>query len=260
MYRFDSLILALEYIEKHLCDEIDMQELAKYAFSSLSGLQKQFRWVFNYSIKEYVSKRRLTVASKELIETDCTILQIAFKFGYKSPEVFTRAFKKIYGMRPSEYRRQKQYMELFPRIQISKTGNKGYIVYKDVSSLYDWLAKYSHVYVICFDVVGLIRINEISRDVGDKVLLEAICRIENAKENNMPLFRLGGDEFVVFVSNYDKKKCYDLERRVIEQNGTPIVYDGKEYPVILRRWHGKLPEEKSLVELSATLIHNVKNA
>ena len=45
MTKFDSLILALEYIESNLCNEIDMQILAKNALSSLSGLQKQFRWV-----------------------------------------------------------------------------------------------------------------------------------------------------------------------------------------------------------------------
>lgn len=260
MTRFDSLILALEYIESHFCNEIDMQVLAKYALSSLSGLQKQFRWVFNYSIKEYISKRRLTVAAKELVETDNTILQIALNYGYNSPEVFTRAFQKMYGMNPSEYRRHNHYMTVFPRIQIDETESGEFVVYKDVSTLYDWLRQNENVHAVCFDVVGLMGINEISRDAGDAVLLEAIRRIDDAKEPTMPLFRLGGDEFAVLISNCDGECCLNLEYKITGQNGTPINYDGKEFPVILRSWIGKVPDAASLRELSAALIHNVKNA
>ena len=134
------------------------------------------------------------------------------------------------------------------------------MIYKDVSALYDWLRQNNHVHAVCFDVVGLIGINEISRDAGNAVLLEAIRRIDDAKEPTMPLFRLGGDEFDVLISNCDKENCYNLEHIVTEQNGTPIIYGGKEYPVILRSWIGKLPDVASLRELSAALIHNVKSA
>lgn len=89
-------------------------------------------------------------------------------------------------------------------------------------------------------------------------MLEAIRRIDDAKEPTMSLFRLGGDEFAVLISNCDGDCCQDLEHKITEQNGTP-KYDGKEYPVILRNWVGKAPDAASLRDLSAVLIHNVKN-
>ena len=255
---FFSLILALEYIEQHLCEEIDMSKLSDNAFISLSGLQKQFRKVFNYSIKEYISKRRMSVAAKELIETKTTIIQIALKYGYNSPEVFMRTFKKMYGETPSEYRKQKRYVNMFPKIQVDEIDTETYAFYKDISVLYDFMIKNESIYVVCFDVVGLMQINEISREAGDIVLLETVHRIETAKKTDMQLIRLGGDEFAVLVSNADIEYCRELEKAVLSQNGKHITYNGKKYRIELRSWVGKLPKTETLRDLSATLIKNVK--
>ncbi len=258
MGNFFSLILALEYIEQHLCEEIDMSKLSDNAFISLSGLQKQFRKVFNYSIKEYISKRRMSVAAKELIETKTTIIQIALKYGYNSPEVFMRTFKKMYGETPSEYRKQKRYVNMFPKIQVDEIDTETYAFYKDISVLYDFMIKNESIYVVCFDVVGLMQINEISREAGDIVLLETVHRIETAKKTDMQLIRLGGDEFAVLVSNADIEYCRELEKAVLSQNGKHITYNGKKYRIELRSWVGKLPKTETLRDLSATLIKNVK--
>ena len=67
----------------------------------------------------------------------------------------------MYGMKPSEYRRQKNYMAVFPRVQIERTESGEFMIYKDVSELYDWLRQNENVHAVCFDVVGLIGINEI---------------------------------------------------------------------------------------------------
>jgi len=89
---------ALEYIENNLCDEISQEDIANACYCSLSSLQKLFRYVFHVSIKEYVSKRRLTYAAKELINTDNSIIDIALRYQYNSHEVFTRAFTKVWGI------------------------------------------------------------------------------------------------------------------------------------------------------------------
>ena len=260
MSRFDSLILALEYIESILCEDIHMEELAKYALSSLSNLQKQFRWTFDYSIKEYISKRRLTAAARELVETEDSILEIAFRYGYHSPEVFTRAFFRMYQKNPSEYRREKKYVAVFPKIRIEETETGRYVVYKDVSALFDWLTTHRNVQAVCFDVVGLMEINKISRDAGDAVIMEAIRRINEVRGGNMPLFRLGGDEFALLLSDGGSDLCSKMERHVTGQNGQVIVFDDRVYPVVLRSWVGEIPDVSSLGELSATLIHSVKHA
>ena len=73
---YDCLIRALEYIENHIGEEISSEALAEYSLCSLSSLQKLFRMVCDYNIKEYISKRRLTLAARELVNTDKTILEL----------------------------------------------------------------------------------------------------------------------------------------------------------------------------------------
>lgn len=260
MNRFDVLILALEYIEANLCDEINMEALARYSFSSLSSLQKQFRWTFNYSIKEYILKRRLASAGRELIETQIPIIDIALKYQYNSPEAFIRAFRRMYGIKPSEYRSQKKYVDVFPKIQICESGRDESPIYKDISALYDRLKDNQEVCAVCFDIVGLIGINNISRRAGDEVILETIRRINNVRSSEMPLFRLGGDEFALLIPGNDSEKCLQIERQVTCRNNEPIVYENREYPVVLRSWVGKVPDTSSLQKLSAELICNVKSA
>ena len=62
-----------------------------------------------------------------------------------------------------------------------------------VSRLFDYLNERTGTYVLCFDIVGLMRINdEISREAGDKVILESLKRINAAAGEDMPVLRIGG--------------------------------------------------------------------
>ena len=97
MNKFYLLSDALDYIESHLTDEISPQEIANACFCSLSTLQKLFRYTFHIGVSDYVSRRRLTCCARELIRTDHSVLQIALDWGYNSPEVFTRAFARLWG-------------------------------------------------------------------------------------------------------------------------------------------------------------------
>ncbi|MDE7161708.1 MAG: helix-turn-helix transcriptional regulator, partial [Anaeroplasmataceae bacterium] len=64
-------------------------------FSEISGL----------SFRNYLYYRKLSFALKELRDNHSKIIDIALKYGFSSPEAFSRAFKKAYGIRPSEYRK-----------------------------------------------------------------------------------------------------------------------------------------------------------
>lgn len=104
MSYISSLEKAILYIEANLHDEIDLTALAKEAGYSLYHFHRVFKWAVGDSIKEYIRKRRITEAAKELSSSDRPIIDIAVKYGYQSREAFSRAFEKIYGRNPSQFR------------------------------------------------------------------------------------------------------------------------------------------------------------
>ena len=70
MNKFEILSQVLEYIEENITEDISPENCAKKCGYSLSNMQKMFRCVFHIGISDYISRRRLTAAAKELIGTD----------------------------------------------------------------------------------------------------------------------------------------------------------------------------------------------
>lgn len=101
-----ALEKALDYIENHLNDDINLSAVAKEAGYSLYHFQRIFKGVVGDSIKDYIIKRRITEAAKELTYTNKPIIDIAIKYGYQSRETFSRAFNKVFGRNPSEVKRE----------------------------------------------------------------------------------------------------------------------------------------------------------
>lgn len=235
MKNFYILTEALEYIENNLCDEISQEDIANACYCSLSSLQKLFRYVFHISIKEYVSKRRLTYAAKELINTDNSIIDIALRYQYNSHEVFTRAFTKVWGITPQMFRSKRRFTGLFPKIEFKYNGGKINMAKRkfDISELYDELRNRNNTYVLCFDIANLLPINEISREAGDKAIVECLRRIDENSSDDMLLFRIDGDEFVLVTGLDDIDKVKKVAKKITDLNGHPITYNGTEIPVSL---------------------------
>lgn len=95
---------ALDYIESHLTDELDYGDIARQAACSPFYFQRIFGILCNMSLGEYIRARRLTLAGRELAATDARVLDVALKYGYESPESFSRAFQRFHGVTPSEAR------------------------------------------------------------------------------------------------------------------------------------------------------------
>ena len=100
MESFTVLTSALDYIETNLTDNISQGDIARHCSYSVSSLQKMFKRVFHIGIADYIGRRRITAASKDLLSTDDNILDIALRYGYNSHEVFSRAFTRIWGEDP----------------------------------------------------------------------------------------------------------------------------------------------------------------
>lgn len=92
---------ALDYTEAHLTDEIDYEAVAREAASSAFHFQRMFGMLVGYTLGDYIRQRRLSLAADELLRTDEKIIDIALKYGYDTPESFSRAFTRFHGISPS---------------------------------------------------------------------------------------------------------------------------------------------------------------
>lgn len=95
---------AIDYIENHLTEKIDYQAVAKECYSSSYHFQRVFAILCGVTMGEYIRNRRLSLAGSELATTDSKVIDVALKYGYESPDSFSRAFKQFHGMLPSQLR------------------------------------------------------------------------------------------------------------------------------------------------------------
>ena len=112
----------IDYIEQHICQEIDYESLAKIGCCSIYNIQRLFSYITGLSIVEYVRRRRLTLAAEKLCSGKGTVLDIANKYGYKSPESFARAFKAFHNITPSSVQKLGGKYQSFPRICYQMVG------------------------------------------------------------------------------------------------------------------------------------------
>ncbi|SDE52428.1 AraC family transcriptional regulator [Paenibacillus sp. cl6col] len=122
----NRMMSALDLIEAKMQEPLDMAELAKAAYSSPHHFQRMFYMVTGMTVAEYVRKRRLTLAAQELAMSGAKVIDVAMKYCYDSPESFSKAFRKLHGISPSEARNSGVQLKAFPRISfhLSLKGDK----------------------------------------------------------------------------------------------------------------------------------------
>ncbi|OMC75602.1 AraC family transcriptional regulator [Paenibacillus odorifer] len=117
---------ALDYMESKMEESVTIEEIAKVAYSSPFHFQRMFNMLTGVSIKDYIRKRRLTLAAQELAISKVKVLDVALKYGYDSPESFAKAFRKAHGITPSAARESGVQLKAFPRLSfhLSLKGDK----------------------------------------------------------------------------------------------------------------------------------------
>ncbi len=104
---FEIVNKATRYIEDNITGDLELENIAKECNVSYYYFSKIFSMMTGYGLKEYIRNRRITLASYEVSHTNARIIDIAFKYGYSSNESFSRAFKTIHGINPSDARKEK---------------------------------------------------------------------------------------------------------------------------------------------------------
>lgn len=121
----ENMNKALAYIEDCLTDEIDFKEVARLACCSEYHFKRMFSFLAGVPLAEYIRRRRLTLAAFELLNSRIKIIDLALKFGYDSPDSFTRAFQGLHGITPSEARTNGQALKAYPRMSFQLTIQGG---------------------------------------------------------------------------------------------------------------------------------------
>ncbi|MNW25428.1 Transposon Tn10 TetD protein [compost metagenome] len=116
---------ALDYIEAKLTESVDYKEVARIACCSEYHFTRMFSFLAGVPLSEYIRRRRLTLAASELSGGDTRIIDVALKYGYTSPDSFTRAFQALHGITPSEARVHGQQLKAFPRMTFQLTIRGG---------------------------------------------------------------------------------------------------------------------------------------
>lgn len=115
---------AIGYIEDHITEEIDYAKAAQAACCPAYHLQRMFPFLADVTLSEYVRRRRLTLAAFELQNSPVKVIDLALKYGYDSPEAFTRAFQVLHGTTPTAARQAGTKLKAYPRLsfQLSIKG------------------------------------------------------------------------------------------------------------------------------------------
>lgn len=96
----DCIGEAICYIENNITNKLTIEKIAKQVLVSPFYFQKGFAMLCGFTVGEYIRERRLTLAGSELVSTDEKIIDIALKYGYDSPDSFTKAFTRFHGVTP----------------------------------------------------------------------------------------------------------------------------------------------------------------
>ena len=119
---------AIDFMEQHITENISAEDVANHVHISSFYFQKGFRMLCGFSVIEYIRKRRLALAGGDLATTDIKIIDIAMKYGYGSPDSFTKAFTRFHGVSPTMVRIEDVMIKTFAPLKLEISLKGGYFM------------------------------------------------------------------------------------------------------------------------------------
>ncbi len=109
---------SVNYIENNLEKRFSTEDVSEHAGFSLYHFMRVFDMLTGYHLKEYIRVRRLSEAAAKLVDTDVLVKELAGKMGFDSSEAFIRAFKREFGITPTQYRKNNQLIHYTPKLKV----------------------------------------------------------------------------------------------------------------------------------------------
>lgn len=121
-----SIKFTIDYIERNLLSVSGAEEIAKPVCISPFYLQTGFKMMTGYSIGEYIRNRRLYLAALDVCADKEKIIDLAYKYGYDTPESFSKAFSRFHGFSPTQIKKDPHKLKVFLPLRISISIKGGY--------------------------------------------------------------------------------------------------------------------------------------
>lgn len=222
MDSMESIQMALNYVEENLLNGITYEDVARQVYMSSFHFHKIFSMITGVTVNEYIRNRRLSMAGQELTLSEVKVIDMAYKYGYDSPESFTKAFSRFHGISPSVAKRSGMKLKLYNRLNIKIIMEGGTSMdYKIVErEPFKLIAK---VKEFRNDIVNEIANHEVS-DFWDECGKEGVFAVlkEHAKEH----------DFYGACASISKESDFF-------EYGIGMIYDGSSVPRGYRIWEIK---------------------
>lgn len=228
-----SIQTALNYMEEKMLEELSIEEIAKQANFSVFHFQRTFNIMTGITIAEYIRRRRLTLAANELRKSDERIIDIAHKYGYETPEAFSKAFRKQHGITPREARKYSgnftSYNRLVIQVNLKGENPMNYkIVDHEAFKVIGVRKEFSLINEQ--NLTGISEMWQLAHTDGTDELLSSL--------NNAPV------QGVIGVCDDKNDKSIDYWIGTAYQNETPERFEATEIPA--SKWaifevHGAMP-------------------
>ncbi|MDO4299461.1 MAG: AraC family transcriptional regulator [Lachnospiraceae bacterium] len=124
----EAISKAIRYIEEHITEELTIDMIAEHVNISSFYFQRGFAMLCGFTIAEYIRKRRLALAGGDLAAGEEKIIDIALKYGYDSPDSFTKAFTRFHGVTPTTARKEQVMLKSFAPLKIRLSLEGGYLM------------------------------------------------------------------------------------------------------------------------------------
>ena len=115
---------AINYIESNLTEAISLEDVSAVAGYSLFHFSRLFLELIGETPGDYIRKRRLSEAARELVSSRKSILDIALDYQFQSQEAFSRSFKRLFRASPGIYRKKRRLTRIFLRITLNPSLKK----------------------------------------------------------------------------------------------------------------------------------------
>lgn len=218
---------AINYIESHMTDEIDMELVAKEAACSGFYFQRIFSILCGITLGDYIRKRRLTLAGNELCATDAKVIDVALKYGYESPESFTRAFKRFHGITPFEAKKDGSKLKSFSRLTVKITLSGGNIM------------DYKIIEKEAFDIIEKVETHTVDNSENAKSIPD-FCTRSHKDGTVKKLTELTTDKTFIFGVCYgnlpENAKTFDYSIAAKCDSDTTIPEGFRKHTIPARTW------------------------
>ena len=239
MPKEQSLQKAMDYIEKNLTRDISYYDIAREAGISVPHFYRLFKRLTGDTVGAYILRRRIFMAANDLVNSNKSIVSIALEYGFESHDVFTRAFKRVYGMSPSKYRKSSTLVPLKRLTAISDQSEKdenqmkfsllhteGFVVAGLECRAVQWdsdgaIGKLWSEFLSCLEKIQLIQ---------DKVTMYGICEHETCRNGGFTyMAAIGIDSETEIPPGMTKKYISPqnfFQASVPDRISTPDAYAG----------------------------------